>query len=78
MTVTEGNALAKLLWRPFLRRAMERTLEIVGEAVGRLRRDDPDTAFHLSALVSYVVCELRSLSPTGESVGRRCMDAGPV
>lgn len=27
---------------------MERNLEIVGEAVGRLRRDDPETAGRLS------------------------------
>jgi uncharacterized protein with HEPN domain len=31
-----------------LRQAVERNLEIVGEAVGRLRRDDPDTASRLS------------------------------
>lgn len=56
MTVTEGKALANYSGDRLLRRAMERNLEIVDEAVRRLRRDDPDTAFHLSALVSYVVC----------------------
>ena len=34
MTVTEGKALANNSGDRFLRRAMERTLEIVGEAVG--------------------------------------------
>lgn len=56
MTVTEGKALANYSGDRLLRQALERNLEIVGEAVGRLRRDDPDTAFYLSALVSYVVC----------------------
>lgn len=48
MSVTEGKALAEYSGDRLLRQAVERNLEIVGEAVGRLRRDDPGTASRLS------------------------------
>lgn len=48
MTATEGKTLADYSSDRLLRQAVERNLEIVGEAVGRLRRDDPNTASRLS------------------------------
>lgn len=48
MAATEGKTLADYSNDRLLRQAVERNLEIVGEAVGRLRRDDPDTATRLS------------------------------
>lgn len=48
MAATEGKTLADYSNDRLLRQAVERNLEIVGEAVGRLRRDDPDTAARLS------------------------------
>lgn len=48
MAVTEGKALADYSDDRLLRQAVERNLEIVGEVVGRLRRDDPDIASRLS------------------------------
>jgi uncharacterized protein with HEPN domain len=37
-----------------LRQAVERNLQITGEAVGRLRRDDPETAARLSEYENIV------------------------
>jgi len=48
LTVLEGKMLADYSGDRLLRQAVERNLEIVGEAVGRLRRDDPETAPRLS------------------------------
>lgn len=48
MTTTDGKTLTDYSGDRLLRQAVERNLEIVGEAVGRLRRDDPDTASRLS------------------------------
>lgn len=48
MTATEGKTLADYSDDRLLRQAVERNLEIVGEAVGRLSWDDPDTASRLS------------------------------
>ena len=48
MAVLEGKTLAEYSAERLLRQAVERNLEIVGEAVGRLKRDDPDTASRLS------------------------------
>ncbi len=48
MAATEDKTLADYSGDRLLRQAVERNLEIVGEAVGRLRRDDPDTVSHLS------------------------------
>lgn len=44
----EDKTLADYYADRLLRQAVERNLEIVGEAVRRLRRDDPDTASRLS------------------------------
>lgn len=48
VSVTEGKTLEDYSRDRLLRQAVERNLEIVGEAVGRLRRYDPDTASRLS------------------------------
>ena len=48
MTATEGKTLEDYSDDRLLRQAVERNLEIVGEAVGRLSRDDRDTATRLS------------------------------
>ncbi len=57
LTVLDGKTLADYSGDRLLRQAVERNLDILGEAVGRLRRDDPDPAFHPEC-----VGELRSLS----------------
>lgn len=44
LSVTEGKTLADYSTDRLLRQAVERNLQIIGEAVGRLRRDDPATA----------------------------------
>ena len=44
----EDKTLADYSADRLLRQAVERNLEVVGEAVGRSRRDDPDTASRLS------------------------------
>ncbi len=48
LSVTEGKGPEDYSADRLLRQAVERNLEIVGEAVGRLRRDDPETAGRLS------------------------------
>lgn len=48
MTTTDGKTLADYSDDRLLRQAVERNLEIIGEAIGRLRRDDADTASRLS------------------------------
>ncbi len=48
MAATEDKTLADYSSDRLLRQAVERNLEIVGEAVGRLRREDPNTASRLS------------------------------
>lgn len=48
MAATENKMLADYSGDRLLRQAVERNLEIVGEAVGRLRRKDPSTASRLS------------------------------
>jgi uncharacterized protein with HEPN domain len=48
LSVTEGKSLEDYTGERLLRQAVERNLQIIGEAVGRLRRDDPETAARLS------------------------------
>lgn len=48
LSVTKGKTLGDYTADRLLRQAVERNLEIVGEAVGRLGRDDPKTAARLS------------------------------
>ena len=48
LSVTEGKTLADYSRERLLRQGVERNLQIIGEAVGRLRRDDPVTAARLS------------------------------
>jgi len=44
LSVTGGKTLADYSEDRLVRQAVERNLQIVGEGVGRLRRDDPKTA----------------------------------
>jgi uncharacterized protein with HEPN domain len=48
LSVTEGKTLEDYSGERLLRQGVERNLQIIGEAVGRLRRDDPETAERLS------------------------------
>ena len=48
MEVTEGKALGDYSHDRLLRNAVERNFEVIGEAVGRLLRNDPDAASRLS------------------------------
>jgi uncharacterized protein with HEPN domain len=48
LLVTEGKTLKDYSGERLLRQGVERNLQIIGEAVGRLRRDDPETADRLS------------------------------
>jgi uncharacterized protein with HEPN domain len=48
LSVTEEKSLEDYTGERLLRQAVERNLQIIGEAVGRLRRDDPETAARLS------------------------------
>lgn len=48
VSATEDKTLKDYSTDRLLRQAVERNLEIVGEAVGRLSRDDPDTVSRLS------------------------------
>jgi uncharacterized protein with HEPN domain len=48
LSVTEGKTLEDYTSERLLRQGIERNLQIIGEAVGRLRRDDPETAARLS------------------------------
>ena len=48
LSVTEGKTLEDYSGERLLRQGVERNLQIIGEAVGRLRRDDPKTADRLS------------------------------
>lgn len=46
--ITEGKTLGDYSGHRLLRQAVERNFEIIGEAVGRLLRNDPETAGRLS------------------------------
>jgi uncharacterized protein with HEPN domain len=48
LSVTEGKSLEDYSKERLLRQGVERNLQIIGEAVGRLQRDDPQTANRLS------------------------------
>ena len=48
LSVTDGKTLKDYSGERLLRQGVERNLQIIGEAVGRLRRDDPETADRLS------------------------------
>ncbi len=48
LAVTEDKKLEDYAANRLLRQAIERNFEVIGEAVGRLARDDPDTASRLS------------------------------
>lgn len=48
LSATEGKTLGDYSGERLLRQAVERNLQIIGEAVGRLRRDDPEVADRLS------------------------------
>ena len=48
LSVTEEKSLEDYTGERLLRQAVERNLQIIGEAVGRLRRDDPETLARLS------------------------------
>jgi len=47
-TVTLGVVLAQFKQDRLLRQAVERNFEIIGEAVRRLEKDDPDTAARIA------------------------------
>ena len=48
LAVTAGKTLEDYSEDRLLRQAIERNFEIIGEAVGRLARNDPETASRLS------------------------------
>jgi uncharacterized protein with HEPN domain len=48
LAVTQGKTLEDYSEERLLRQAIERNFEIIGEAVGRLARNDPETASRLS------------------------------
>jgi uncharacterized protein with HEPN domain len=48
LDVTRGRTLEDYSGNRLLRQAMERNFEIIGEAVGRLARNDPKTASRMS------------------------------
>ena len=48
LSVTEAKGPEDYTADRLLRQAVERNMEIIGEAVGRLSRDDPETAARLS------------------------------
>ena len=48
LVVTEGKTLENYSEDRLLRQAIERNFEIIGEAVGRLARNEPETASRLS------------------------------
>jgi uncharacterized protein with HEPN domain len=47
-SVTQGVALERFRQDRLLRQAVERNFEIIGEAVRRLEKDDPDTAARIT------------------------------
>jgi uncharacterized protein with HEPN domain len=48
LSVTDGKTLKDYSGERLLRQGVERNLQIIGEAVRRLRRDAPETADRLS------------------------------
>lgn len=48
LEVTEGKTIEDYSRDRLLRQAIERNFEIIGEAMGRLSRDDPTTASRIS------------------------------
>ncbi len=48
LSVTDAKGRKDYTADRLLRQAVERNMEIIGEAVGRLMRDDPETAARLS------------------------------
>ena len=47
-TATDGLALQQFKQNRMLRQAVERNFEIIGEAMRRLEKDDPDTAARIT------------------------------
>lgn len=47
-TATDGVTLYQFTQNRMLRQAVERNFEIIGEAIRRLEKDDPDTAAHIT------------------------------
>lgn len=47
-SVTQGVGLEQFRQNRLLRQAVERTFEIIGEAVRRLKKDDPATAARIT------------------------------
>lgn len=47
-TATDGVALEQFKQNRMLRQAVERNFEIIGEAMRRLEKDDPDTASRIT------------------------------
>ncbi len=48
LSVTRERALSEYLGDRLLRQAVERNFEIVGEALNRLKRENPETAERIS------------------------------
>lgn len=44
LSVTEGKELPDYTRERLIRQAVERNFEVIGEAIGRLAREDPETA----------------------------------
>ena len=61
LAVTEDKKLEDYAANRLLRQAIERNFEVIGEAVGRLARDDPDTVSRLSGTGGDVTARRRNL-----------------